>query len=351
MKIQLSRKWLYCIPGIIVLAAVIVLFAMDAADDNTAYDMPAPGEGTGEVVEAVPQSAENIMNTVAYYQDDNGYLVPVMRSIRAEQGVAKATLNLMVKSVYNDMEAARLGLRCLIPENTRIDLDISDGTATLDVSGEIMNAPSAMDEYNMVNAIVQTLTDFPTVERVNFLVNGKKTEKLTHGTDVSRTFEKGYMNLESGEAGGSAKAVTLYFTGDSPAMIVPVTRLVYGSNDISTAVLELVKGPGDISPLNRVIPAGCGLKSVYVENGVAYVDFTKEFINIAEESDGGRLALRALVLTCLQFDGVKSVKVLVEGEVYDTGEGTLAKPTFINSAIDIEDAFIREKSTEIFEFE
>ena len=63
------------------------------------------------------------------------------------------------------------------------------------------------------------------------------------------------------------------------------------------------------------------------------------------------MALRALVLTCLQFEGVKSVKVLVEGEEYDTGEGTLTKPTFVNSAFDIQDAFIRAKTNEIFDFE
>ena len=53
----------------------------------------------------------------------------------------------------------------------------------------------------------------------------------------------------------------------------------------------------------------------------------------------------------MQFEGVKSVKVLVEGEEYDTGNGTLAKPTFVNSASDIQDAFIRKKTEDIFEFE
>ena len=47
------------------------------------------------------------MDTVVYYQDNSGYLVPVMRSIPETDGIAKATLSLMVQSPYNDMEAAR----------------------------------------------------------------------------------------------------------------------------------------------------------------------------------------------------------------------------------------------------
>lgn len=352
MKFGFSRKWLFGAAGILILAAVILLFALEGQETGEDTSVPAPMVLPEGIHETTPHpTQEPLMNTVAYYQDDNGYLVPVMRTIRAQEGVARATVNLMVRSVYNDMEAARLGLRCVIPENTKIDLDIRDGTATIDLSKEALNSPDALSEYNMVSAIVQTLTDFDTVERVKFLVNGKNTKTLTHGTDISDAFEKGYMNLEGGKLTGSESAVTLYFTGESPSMIVPVTRLVYGENDLPTAVLELVKGPSDLSPLNRVIPSGCGLKGAWVDNGVAYVDFTEDFIRIAEETDGGRMALRALVLTCMQFDGVKSVQVLVEGEKYDTGEGTLAAPTFINRDSEIEDAFLQEKSKEIFEFE
>ena len=72
-----------------------------------------------------------------------------------------------------------------------------------------------------------------------------------------------------------------------------------------------------------------------MKDGVATVNFTREFISIAEKSDGGRAALKALVLTCTQFKGIKSVQVQVEGENYDPGAQTLAVPTFANVAEDI----------------
>ena len=43
------------------------------------------------------------VDTVVYYQDNYGYLVPVMCSVPASEGIAKATLSLMVQSSANDM--------------------------------------------------------------------------------------------------------------------------------------------------------------------------------------------------------------------------------------------------------
>ena len=69
-------------------------------------------------------------SSVVYYQDNNGYLVPVMREMPLQDGIARATLAMMVSSPHNDMEAARLGLRTVMPEGTDIDLDGSATSAT-----------------------------------------------------------------------------------------------------------------------------------------------------------------------------------------------------------------------------
>ena len=83
----------------------------------------------------------------------------------------------------------------------------------------------------MVSAVVQTLTEFPTVERVEFLVGGKKRDRLTFGTEISGTFERGQLNLESLNAAADVAAmgaISLYFPGEGGNLIVPVTRMVYG---------------------------------------------------------------------------------------------------------------------------
>lgn len=313
---------------------------------------PAPDSAVSGAAEAPEATEQTTASTIVYYQDNDGYLVPVMCTVPMEDGIAKATLGMMVKSAENDMQAARLGLRTVLPEGTTIDLDIADGKARIDLSEEVLNLSDAAAEANMVSAVVQTLTEFDTVEEVEFLIGGQKLESLPHGTDISGTFTRGDINLESSEDAAGAEAaqsVTLYFPSEAGTVVVPVTRMVYSSPDINTAVLELTKGPSATGSLENVLPAGCGLIDVTVEDGTAKLNFTKEFADIALNSDGGRMALKALVLTCTQFDGISAVEILVEGEPFDPGEGTLSVPTFANVADTIVYDYIQTQSAMILD--
>lgn len=306
----------------------------------TASPAPEPSASpTDEASSANAQAAnpekKQKVSTIVYYQDNDGYLVPVMCSVPMEDGIAKATLSMMVQSTGNDMQAARLGLRTVLPENTKIDLDIANGLARIDLSREVLQLPDAAAESNMVSAVVGALTEFDTVKEVEFLIGGQKLEKLPNGTNVSGRFTRGNINPEMAEdvmGAANTHPVTLYFPSEAGAVVVPVTRMVYSAPDLDTAVLELTKGPSSVCSLENVLPAGCGLIDVKVENGVAKLNFTKEFAELALNSDGGRIALKALVLTCTQFDGVNSVEIYVEGEKYDPGKGTLSVPTFANVA-------------------
>ncbi len=297
-------------------------------------------------------AAVQTVSTVVYYQDNSGYLVPVMKQIAPQEGIARATLSLMVSSPRNDMEAARLGLRTVLPEGTDIDLDISGGAARVNLSGAANTLPDAAAESNMVSAVVQALTEFDTVETVRFLINGREVETLAHGTPVSGDFTRGMINLESVSAAfpvEDAQAVTLYFAGETGSLIVPVTRMVYGDADISTAVLELLKGPDAMSPLESALPAGCGLISVEMgDDGMATINLTDEFMNLIDASDGGRQALRALALTCAQFPGVTSVEVMVNGAPYDAAEATMSLPRFVNDAETVADQFLQAQARLLF---
>lgn len=316
---------------------------------------PSPEATAPEAtVSPVSAQAESGVRTTVYYQDNYGYLVPVEKTIAEQTGVARATLALMVSSPRNDMEAARLGLRTVIPEGVEMDLDISGGNARIDLTGDLSALTDAAAEANMVSAIVQTLTEFDTVETVSFLFNGRQVAKLPHGTGVSGVFSRGLTNLESASASLSpedARAVTLYFPGDAPSVIVPVTRMVYGQADVNTAVLELLKGPSAQSPLENALPSGCGLIDASLKDGVVTINFTSDFIKIAEESDGGRMALRALSLTCSQFPGVERVEIQVEGKPYDAGLPTSVLPTFVNSADEIAESRLISQSAQLFEID
>ena len=316
-------------------AALVVVLALRGGEDTTTtmvYDTPPVTASTSA---SAAQDVE-MVSTVCWYEDGDGYLVPVTRQIPMQDGIAKATLALMVESSENDLAAARMGLTNIIPEGVTIDLDIANGKARVDLSKEALDCASAEEELLMVQGVAATLCGFETVEEVSFLFDGQKRSQLTHGTDVSGVFTEDSVNLESVatfSGNANADAVQLYFPSASGRMLVPVTRTVFSPADLPTAILELAKGPKTDSGLECPLPGKCGVKSVKIKDGVATIDFTKDFAEVAQNSDGGHQAVQAVLFTASQFPGVKKVSILVEGKPFHTEPQ--AATTWVNNANEV----------------
>ncbi len=319
-------------------ASLVVVLALRGGEQTAStvlYDAPPVTQDTAatSLMEDVP-----MVSTVCWYEDGDGYLVPVTRQIPQQDGIARATLSLMVQSSENDLAAARMGLSNVIPEGVTFDLDISGGKARVDMSKEALNCANAEEELLMVQGTAAALCGFDTVDTVSFLFDGQKRSRLTHGTDVSGVFSAQDVNVEavstfSADDLASAQCVSLYFPSASGRMLVPVTRTVFSPADVATAILELAKGPRSDSGLEAPIPSNCGVKSVSVKKGVATIDFTREFAAIAQHADGGSQALQAVVFTASQFPGVKQVSILVEGKPWQAEPETAT--TFVNQAEEV----------------
>lgn len=320
-------------------ALVVVLAVRGGQQTQTAMQQTdfTPDVSTQTIADASPDV--EMTATVCWYEDGEGYLVPVTRQIPLQDGVAKATLSLMVKSSENDLAAARMGLRNVIPEGVTFDLDISGGKARVDLSKEALSCQNAEEELLMVQGTAAALCGFDTVQEVTFLFDGQKRSQLTHGTDVSGVFKADGVNLESVETTANltnASRVQLYFPSADGRLMVPVTRTVFSPADLTTAMLELAKGPEKDSGLEIPLPKDCGLRSVTLKNGVATIDFTKEFASLATAEDASAAtsqALRAIVFTASQFPGVKKVEVLVEGKPFEAQPSAVT--TFVNQADEV----------------
>ena len=318
-------------------ALVLMLSVRGRSMEKEPYEEPLediPVSGT-----AASASATELQQTVVYYEDGDGYLVPVQRDVERQDGIAKATLNLMVQSARNDMDAARLGLIPVVPEGTTFDLDIANGHARVDMSRAVLSAADKQQEENLRTAIVWALTEFDTVKDVSFLVDGQQRDTLTHGTNISGSYTRVGLNQEEAtqEVFGGASEVQLYFPAQDGRLLVPVSRTVYSSDDVATAVFEFLRGPKADSGLETPLPEDTQLLGVSVKDGVVTINFSKGFTQIAEQSDGGVQAMRALMLTCTRYPGVKRVKILVDGEPYEMP--TQDTPTFDNIASEVENSF------------
>jgi len=284
-----------------------------------------PEGDTEDAEDAEDAEDENVRETVVYYQNEAGYLVPVMRKIPWEEGIAKATLKMTIDSPEIQQDLMAMGLKALLPEGTQIrGMSIKDGLAKLDLSKEAMECENAVAEHNMVQGVTLTLAEFDSIDRVQFMFEGKVVDRLKYGTDVSKPIEPQDVNLEAGSKASSDGAkVTVFFHSNPDASydyIVPVTRVTSAeSASIETSIQELLNGPSDDS-LSMDIPAGTRLLGVETDNGVVSINFSKEFGHLAQLPQSEPLVLKSIIMTAKQFPGVEEVKILVEGKEYEGGE-------------------------------
>ena len=333
VKLKLKREHLERL--MIGSAAALVLFLAARGAEVPMVEVPY-SEAAQEVNTTIGEKIPTQQTTV-YYKDGNGYLVPMTMEVPQQEGIARATLGLLTSSLVNDVEASSLGLLTVAPANTTYELDISGGRARVNLSAEALTAADAAQEAAMVDAVVETLTGFDSVDSVEFLVAGQKRGALTHGTPVGGVYTGGRINLESVDASADmtgAETVTLYFPDEGGRLLVPVTRTVWGEADVETAVFELLKGPRQDSGLEPALPGDCALIGVTVRDGAAVINLYKEFEQVLGQSDGGRRALRAMMLTCTRYPGVNRVELQVEGKPYSL-EGLDTKPTFVNEAQEV----------------
>jgi germination protein M len=273
------------------------------------------------------------VRAVLYYQDETGYIIPVMRELPWVEGIGKAALNKLTATETNTSELAASGLQAVLPADISFDLDIREGLATLDVRGQL-NPPDAAQESSMLAAMVNTLTGFPTVDQVQLLVNGRKSATLPKGTDISRPLANIPLNVEPVPEGAASKdmyKLDLFFISKSGKYLVPVTRLVAQKPDAETAMKELLKGPADTGKLTAVFPAGTRLLDIKYDTGdYIQLNFSKELLALKDDPEKEKMALKAIMLTVGKYDKGQSIVIKVEGNDYLPGGSTDVVTTFVN---------------------
>lgn len=270
---------------------------------------------------AAPQETEQdkeevkLRDTVLYYADENGLVVPVVRSIQWEEGIGKAAVRSLVDSEGNSAFLEAHGLVPTLPAGTTVDLRIVDGAAKLSLS-PMPECESAQQERNLVTSVVNTLMEFSTVDSVQILIDGTECDALPLGTDVSEAFGRIGLNSETAaaSAGGSGggKELTLHFPNYDSSLCVPVTREVAADITLEGALEELLHGPAQTDALRSCFPEGTRLLGVTVEGGVARVDLSAEAENLLEHPKLSQRAQESTALCCAQF-GVPAAVLCVEG--------------------------------------
>lgn len=110
--------------------------------------------------------------------------------------------------------------------------------------------------------------------------------------------------------------VTLYFADKEAQYLIPEEREVkIGGQPLERVVVEeLIKGPTN-SELRPTIPEGTKLLSLEVKNGVAYVNFSREFkLRHPGGSAAEIMTLYSVVDSLAHLGTAKKVQFLLEGQ-------------------------------------
>lgn len=136
------------------------------------------------------ESPVQSLNVKVYYPDDSGMkLIAVDRKIIVTASIDKYTAAL--ETLLEEPKEANLTK--IFPKNARIrSVKVADDMATVDFDGSLTKnfVGGSTGEELLVGSVVDTLTNFPEVKRVKFLVDGKEIETLSGHMDLSTPLER-----------------------------------------------------------------------------------------------------------------------------------------------------------------
>jgi len=173
------------------LAALLLLATAGCAPGG----QPAAGSGSdasSSQTNATPKAgdkkndpaAQNLQVKLYYPNDDATKLVAVMQQVPANDKYQAAVKALMAGT-------KQAGLIGIFPKEAKLrSVTVKDGLATVDFSRELTRrfVGGSTGELMLVGSLVDTLTEFPEVKKVQIKIEGQTVETIAGHMDTSAPF-------------------------------------------------------------------------------------------------------------------------------------------------------------------
>jgi len=298
--------------------------AVETIDYKVAYE-----EYSEEFVELndsdLIKEDEDSSQVVFYYKDVQGYLVPVMRQVPKQEGIAKSVINALIDTSENRIELRGLGLSPVLPEDLKCELALKeDNLMRVSFNDVILSLKTQEEEKTALQAVVYTLTEFETVDKVQILVNNEIIETLTNGTQISEPLTRANINSLNNVVNGEYVRSTFYSfnnTSNNYTYYIPITKnILKESKEIPSIVEEQINLNKE---MNKKIPDGFELDGVVKEDKTVYISIKNEIDT--KDIEYTRF-MKAMCLTIGQNSDVDTIQLLIG----DKEVQTYTIPTFAN---------------------
>ncbi len=135
-----------------------------------------------------PELTEKVSVKLYFEDAQQRKLVVEERSIGKVEGIARQTMQELIKG------PSQTEMRSIFPAGTKL-LDINvkpEGLCIVDLSGEAKKVSNKEQGKLMVQAIANTLGQFPSIKEVSFLINGEKVNNLGGMVDLAKPVQAEY---------------------------------------------------------------------------------------------------------------------------------------------------------------
>ena len=202
------------------------------------------------------------------------------------------------------------GLRSPFPHRTELNyVRIAGGRAIVDLSAPYSNLSGV--ELSMADyCITLTLTQIPEIRSVMITVNNQIL--LYRPTQF---FTARDVLISSTDDVVAVVEVQLYFC-NADGILVGEKRtleLYEGDTRAESLVAALFAGPEDKNLLPS-LPEGFAVQSVWVKDGICYVNLPSAMLGALPEGSDISVPLRALTSSLLSLENLQEVQFLVDGE-------------------------------------
>ena len=272
-----------------------------------------PEEKKEKEIEEFEDDEDKRETTFYLLDDETDKIVKTTSNIPWVEGIAQETLSKLVRDEENLQYWAEYELEPVIPSGTEIKgmtID-DDGTARVNFSEEFLDYEGEFGQ--LLNAVVYTLTEFETIDGVEFMVEGQMLEDLPEGAEISGRVGRVGINTEVAVIADGENPVTLYFVaekGDN-TFYVPVTRMVSDEEELEgEALAELINGPDPDSTLNSYVSTEITLNDIELDDGILYLDVS----NISTEEGREQEAANQITYTLEEFEAIEKVELTVDGQ-------------------------------------
>ena len=155
---------------LVLVAGVALGFVLVGCGSEHAVSLGKPQSTATATTSEHTGSNPSRLSLEVWFARDNG-LVAVRRAHLPTQLVATAAVNALLEGPTAAERSA--GLSSAVPDGTRLlGIGIRNGLATVDLTSEYQSGGGALSMQTRLGQVVYTLTQFPTVQKVRFRLDG-----------------------------------------------------------------------------------------------------------------------------------------------------------------------------------